>query len=423
MLIRLLAPVTAAAASLVILVPGAAATFPGANGKLTFTRTVAGITDVWTMDPDGQSQALIAGGAATYERASSFSADGERIAFTQSLTPATDAIAVMNADGSDATVVTGDASTFADPVFSPDGRTIVYQTLNQDIAAIEADGQNRRLLTSGSPGDFEPAFSPDGRTIIFTRSDGTGINIWRMDPDGQNQAPLIAGPNDQSAASFSPDGARISFVQSPPGDNPGDVWVADSASGQDRQQLTSTPTVHDGGPVFSPDGQRIAFSQAPSGGGMDGEIVVMDANGQNQAAVTQNGDFDNQVDWQALNPPACILTGDAKTKSSTEVSVALLCSNENAAASAGGELTAKAPKKRGAAESRKKIVQLTPASAQVPQGSATALTLAIPKKGRRALKRSGKAGTATVTVTVTDDLGASATLTHTVKVKPKRKRK
>ena len=59
----------------------------------------------------------------------------------------------------------------------------------------------------------------------------------------------------------------------------------------------------------------------------------------------------------------------------------------------------------------------------MPQGVATVITLAIPKKGRKALKRSGKAGKAALTVTLTDDLGESSTLTHTVKVKPKRKRR
>jgi Tol biopolymer transport system component len=417
----------ACAAMAAVSVMGAAtadATFPGANGKLTFTRTAGGLSDIWLMDPDGQNQSLLAGDPATNQTASSFSADGERIVFATELQGGKTGIVVIGVDGSNPTLVTDDGGSFASPHFSPSGQQIVYQvgpSGNEDIAIIDVDGRNRQLLTSGPARDFGPSFSPDGQRIVFERSDGTGINVWTMAPDGQNPVPLTGGSTDDFGASFAPDGNRIVFVQAPPGDQPGEVVVMD-ANGQNQQPLTNTPGVFEQGPVFSPDGQKIAFARFPTGGGSDGEIVVMDADGQNQAPITQNTDFDNQVDWQPLNPPGCSLMGESKSRNLNEVVVTLLCS-ENVAATATGELTAKVPKPRWAEASKKKVVPLTPANAAVPQGAATVLTLPIPKKGRKALKKSGKAGNAALTVAVTDDLGESAILTHALKLKKKKKKK
>jgi Tol biopolymer transport system component len=404
----------------------AGATFPGANGKLTFTRSVSGITDVWIMDGDGQNQLALAGGPSTYEQASSFSADGERIVFETDLTGGSTGIFVMNADGSDPTLVAQSTANFPSPHFSPSGQQIVYVTggTNPDIAIIDVDGQNQRPLTSGPDSDFNPSFSPDGQRIVFERFGGGpgGVNVWTMDPDGQNQIRLTGGSSDDAFPSFSPDGSLIAYIQAPPGDQPGDVYVMDS-TGQNQVPLTNTPGVFEQGPVFSPDGQKIAFAQFPSGGDPDGEILVMDASGQNPVPLTQNSDFDNQVDWQPLNPPDCSLIGPSKSKSLTEVVVTLQCVNENATASASGQLTAKVPKSGLAAASKKKVVPLSQAGAEIAEGSQVSIALQIPKKGRKALKKSGKAGQAAVTVTLTDDLGESTTLAQTIKVKPKKKKK
>ncbi len=403
----------------------AAATFPGSNGKLTFTKTAGPSQDIWLMDPDGQNQTPLTTDPTTDQFASSFSPDGEQVAYATRLPGGKMGVVISGVDGGSPTLVTDNGGDFPSPHFSPSGEQIVYQTglgVDPDIAIIDVDGQNGHLLTSGPARDFEPSFSPDGRRIVFMRYDGSTTDIWTMDADGQNQVQLTAGSTDESTPSFSPDGNRILFVQAPPGDQPGDIVVMDS-NGQDKQPLTSTPTVFDQGPVFSPDGSRIAFAQFPSAGGTDGEIVVMDADGQNQTPVTQNTDFDNQVDWQPLNPPSCSLSGDSRSKKLREITLTLLCTNENAAASANGEMSVKKRRKRGAAASKRKIVPIEPVGVQLQRGVPAALTLAISKKARKAIKRSGKAGKATITVTVTDDFGEAATLTHAIKVKPKKKKK
>jgi len=60
---------------------------------------------------------------------------------------------------------------------------------------------------------------------------------------------------------------------------------------------------------------------------------------------------------------------------------------------------------------------------QVPAATPTTVTLKIPKKGQRALKKAakaGKKGKATITATVTDDLAQSSSDTLKVKFKSQR---
>ena len=63
-------------------------------------------------------------------------------------------------------------------------------------------------------------------------------------------------------------------------------------------------------------------------------------------------------------------------------------------------------------------------SAQVPAAAPTTITVPLPKKARRVLKKAtkaGKKGRATLTATLTDDLGQSSSATLEVKFKRKKR--
>ena len=103
----------------------------------------------------------------------------------------------------------------------------------------------------------------------------------------------------------------------------------------------------------------------------------------------------------------------------------MTCSNENATATISGVGEAKKVS-RSAAASKKKRFEIPAVSAQVPAATATLISLPIPKKGRKALKRAakaGKKGSATVTATLTDDFGETSQATLAVKFKKKKKKK
>src|SRR3954470_22347726 len=116
-----------ALASLALLLwasPGRAA-FPGSNGKIAYNHCADDGCSVWTMDADGGNAARLVSGAGD----PAFSADGQKIAYTQCPLGEGCALMVANADGSDPVQVTtataGDGG-LGDAAFSPDGKTIVF---------------------------------------------------------------------------------------------------------------------------------------------------------------------------------------------------------------------------------------------------------------------------------------------------------
>ena len=106
-----------------------------------------------------------------------------------------------------------------------------------------------------------------------------------------------------------------------------------------------------------------------------------------------------------------------------KVSLTVTCASENATVVAAG--SGKAPKvPKAAVISKAKKFKIPPVTVQAQAGAATEITLKIPKKGAKALKKAakaGKKGKATITATLTDDLGQSSNATFKVKFKAKKK--
>lgn len=396
---------------------GAASTFPGANGKILFTvnSATAGVSGFYTMDPDGQNRTQIAPEFTDdFVPGPEFSADGELVVFGR-FGPDVELI-LMDSFGQNQTPLTDNAQQDFYPSFFPNGRRIVFVRSvgmgDPEIFAMDLDGGNLLQLTDNAFTDSEPSVSPDGSRIVFTRQIGSDGDIFAMDADGGNQVPLTDNAADEQTPSFSPDGQQIVFARN---DAPTDrEIVVMGAGGQNPTPLTDT-TALNSSPVFSPDGTKIVFSRLVG----DTELFLMDANGQNQVQLTDNTVVDYSPSWQPLNPPTLDLSGEAKQKSARFVTVTA-SSNEDAAATIAGTLTAPKPK---AAASKKKTFDLVPVTVELQPGQPMTLTLEVPKKGRKALKKAltaGKKGTASITATATDDLGSSAQDSQGVKIKKKK---
>jgi Tol biopolymer transport system component len=98
----------------------------------------------------------------------------------------------------------------AEPDWSPDGQTIVYQHLGE-IWAVDVYTRVRTRLTSGYS-DAHPSWSPDGTKIAFERYDGK-TDVWTMNADGSDQVNVTGGLgggyNVFDLPAWSPDGAWI----------------------------------------------------------------------------------------------------------------------------------------------------------------------------------------------------------------------
>jgi serine/threonine protein kinase len=133
--------------------------------------------------------------------------------------------------------------------FTPNGR-IVYSSEEGgrfSIWIMDSDGGNPRYLTDNG---VDPVASPDGRYIVFTSINDAGI--WRMDLDGGNLKQLTSGRSDY-APSFSPDGKWVVYNSQESG-QPTVSKVSIEAGAPVRITSSQSRT-----PWFSPDGKLIAY--------------------------------------------------------------------------------------------------------------------------------------------------------------------
>ena len=169
-----------------------------------------------------------------------------------------------------------DGSLSVKPVWSPDGRFILFQNHHGGLYRMDSDGNNRiRLLTdyqdAGGDDNIHPVWSPDSRFIVFASAHKGNFDIYRMDSDGGNLTQLTLKPDKDEFPSWSPDGRFILFTS---GRNPSGIYRMDS----DGSNVT---LLRKGGgwPAWSPDGRFIAFTGHD---GWDFQIQRMDSDGRNE---------------------------------------------------------------------------------------------------------------------------------------------
>jgi Tol biopolymer transport system component len=201
------------------------ATFPGANGRIAFTEAFTGEVH----DPEPSTSALSIA-------APSRNADVPRRSGQ-----------LLFCDPSARSGCT--FSNVYSPSYSPDGRRIAFDG-GERIAIIDADGSDLTLLPAVTASDRDPAFSPDGRRIVFTGMGDAGeTDLYVQRVDGRGAARLVVENADQPV--WSSRGA-LAWVR----DRKVHVSAADGA----RERLVTAGI----DPDWSPNGRRLVVVR-PSG--------------------------------------------------------------------------------------------------------------------------------------------------------------
>ena len=267
------------------------------------------------MNADGTDQIRLTSGPEEHMEPV-WSPDGTKIAYdTQS--PSTRSIYVMDANGLNQTNLNGYESSVTlsiSPDWSPDGSKIAFaaysdltSTTATNIHVMNSDGSGITVIDSGYH-DSIPSWSSDSSKIAFytSRDGGFGDSeVFIMDSDGSNQMnisnnPVVYGVDLsgwESDPAWSPDGNKIAFASHRSGFF--DIWVMD-ADGSNQVNLTDQPT-YDGSPAWSPDSTKIAFMSRRDG---DPEIYVMNADGSSPVKITNSPGEDASPSWGIAAPGA-----------------------------------------------------------------------------------------------------------------------
>lgn len=167
------------------------------------------------------------------------SPDASKVAFEGYTTGNAD-IYIVGVDGTGLRQLTTDPATDQYPQWSPDGTTIVYDNAGAregqdpqfsktaEIFTVPAGGGARRELTHNGWYDAAPSYSPDGKTIV----NQSVHDFSMMDADGSNERMFRIGMGGFTPR-WSPDGKTVAFsyykdVPNPPAVQLGDQFGPDS---------------------------------------------------------------------------------------------------------------------------------------------------------------------------------------------------
>jgi TolB protein len=248
-----------------------------------------------------------------------WSPDGTSIVFESTRAGPDPDIYLMNSDGTNVVALTDNDVTDGTPVFTPDGRFVVYaseQEGNPDVFRMKTDGSEKVNLTRHPGTDGHPRVSPDGRLIYFnsnrssdpaTFSRGTmdrdhNHEIYTMTLDGGDVRRVTDLPDWDTYPAVSPDGRQLLWRRIAPtggksasGRNSEVFWM-DLRTGE-QKNLTMNQA-YDGWPAWSPDGKRIAFASNRANAEFEAfDIYVAEADGSNPVRVSFGDGIEGRGSW------------------------------------------------------------------------------------------------------------------------------
>ena len=154
-------------------------------------------------------------------------------------------------------------------LFAPDGRRLALQIFGDqaDVHVYDWTRDAMTRVTTHPASDTKPVWTPDGRRLVFasTRGDLATPNLYWQLADGSGSAQrLTDSKNPQQPASWHPSGTLLAFEEQIAATN-GDVMILPVEGDEASGWTPGKPTVflnsrfEEREPMFSPDGRWLAY--------------------------------------------------------------------------------------------------------------------------------------------------------------------
>ena len=157
----------------------------------------------------------------------------------------------------------------------------------------DLDSGRTRQLTDDAAAEATPVWSPDSRSIVFQTFRSGGAELYIVNADGSGLRKLTAAAGEQSSPAFSPDGSKLAYVTLL-NRKESQINVLDLASGK-VALVGSEPAVgREEAPQWSPDGRSLAYIVIKDNAV---NVHAMRADGSQKLALTEGKDLNSQPQW------------------------------------------------------------------------------------------------------------------------------
>lgn len=147
-------------------------------------------------------------------------------------------------------------STDRQPVYSPDGKRILYASIgsgNLDLMEVSIETGAVKRITEDAADDWDPAYTPDGRHIVWSSNRGGHFEIWMANSDGTDSRRITNDGVDAENPTMTQDRRWIVYTSYNPKKT--GIWKI-HPDGTGAEQLFSGLTQQ---PEVSPDGKLVAY--------------------------------------------------------------------------------------------------------------------------------------------------------------------
>ena len=227
-----------------------------------------------------------------------FSPDGRQIVFARSPTDGIYQLSTVTLGSAKVNTLLTETGTLAGLTWDEHGRDIIYSSDKSGVRRlwrVSASGGKPWPLAVGEDGQ-NPTVSGRASRLAYARR-LSDTNVWRIDlgtgKKVETRTSLTVSTRQNRQPAYSPDGTRIVFTSDRSGYD--EIWTC-NGDGSEEVQLTHFKLQTTGTPRWSPDGKQIAFDSRVRG---HADIYVVGLNGADPRRVTDDGYDDMIPSWSA----------------------------------------------------------------------------------------------------------------------------